>query len=137
LFPRYLFFALRGPRENFQAAEEAKGISAIVRRRYSKVPLQIPNRVMDIIIEWADSEGLCPMAKAMHWFRGKVGDDVEIKDGPLQGLITNIASLQSLDEADEIAVWVKMLGAEHQVTVPASSVNLIAAVPDKPKMATA
>jgi transcriptional antiterminator RfaH len=129
LFPRYIFVALRGPSEGLYAVKGLRGVSCIVRLRFSGVPLQIPNCVMDRIIDWADGEGLVPTATALHWFRGKPGDSVEIKDGPLDGLITCIASVDALDRTDEVSVWVKMLGAEHQVSVPASSVKLIAAVP--------
>jgi transcription antitermination factor NusG len=125
LFPRYVFFALRSPAENFQAAEEAKGVSAVVRLRYSKIPLQIPNKVVDLIMDWADKDGMVPTATALHWFRGKVGDSVEVKDGPLDGLITCIASVDALEASDEISVWVKMLGAEHKVAVPVASVKLV------------
>jgi transcriptional antiterminator RfaH len=129
LFPRYIFVALRDAAEGLYAVKGLRGVSCIVRLRFSGVPLQIPNCVMNRIIDWADGEGLVPTAKALHWFRGKPGDSVEIKDGPLDGLITCIASVDALDRTDEVSVWVKMLGAEHQVSVPASSVKVIAAVP--------
>ncbi len=159
LFPRYLFFALRSPAENFDAIiprkargslrstdalgedikvgdvveidvdarpEPMRGISAIVRYPMSKVPLQIPNAVITRIMDWADSDGLCPTAKALHWFCGKAGDAVEIKDGPLDGLITCIASVDALEASEEISVWVRMLGADHRVSVSAASVKITA-----------
>jgi transcriptional antiterminator RfaH len=129
LFPRYLFVALRGPSESLYAVKGLRGVSCIVRLRFSGEPLQIPNCVMDRIIDWADGEGLVPTATALHWFRGKPGDSVEIKDGPLDGLITCIASVDALERTDEVSVWVHMLGAENQVAVPAANVKLIAAVP--------
>ncbi len=123
LFPRYVFVALRDASEGLYAVKGLKGVACIVHKRFSGVPLQIPNAVMDRIIDWADGDGLVPTAKALHWFRGKAGDVVEIKDGPLDGLITCISSVEVLDSREEVHVWVRMLGAEHQVAVPASSVR--------------
>jgi transcription antitermination factor NusG len=123
-FPRYVFFALRNEDENFHVVRDAKGVSCIVKSSFTKQALQIPNRIMTRIMDWAEEDGRCPMEAAPHWFRGKVGDAVEYTDGPFQGLVARIASISRLDD-DEVSIWVSMLGHEVEKPVPLSTVKLL------------
>jgi len=125
LFPRYLFVALRSPQDSFEGIENAIGVSAIVRLRYSKVPLRIPNAAMTLMMDWADGEGLCPSEVVPHWFKGRLGDKVEYTDGVFQNIVATINSLAPLDSGDEIGIWVTLLGKETEVVAPLSTVKLL------------
>jgi len=123
LFSRYVFVALRHPNETFEAVDTTYGVATVVRRSFSKEPLQIPTPVMDALIEIADAEGLVPSDKPPHWFKGREGDTVELVDEePYFGLVARIASISELDAKGRIRVFLRMLGAEREVDVPLQAV---------------
>jgi transcription antitermination factor NusG len=134
LFQRYVFFALRGPEQNFDAirprnakAEPMRGISSIIKLPMSKVPLQIPNAAITLLMDWADKDGCCPSDRLPHWFKGLVGDHVEYTDGAFDKVIATIASLEPLESGDEIRIWLELLGHKVESTVPLATVKLMEA----------
>lgn len=50
-FPRYVFVALRYVNEAIGPINSVKGVSKLVCRRLSGIPLQIPTRIMDALLE--------------------------------------------------------------------------------------
>jgi transcription antitermination factor NusG len=76
LFPGYLFgrFCLA---EKYRAVRWALGVKDLVRS--GEVPVPVDERIIGMIRERMDTEGIV-------WIGPKVGDEVEIVEGPLRGL---------------------------------------------------
>lgn len=111
-FPRYLFLAMRGmPHENFHDANEADGVSCVVSRLGE--PLQIPNEVMDELMQTADTQGLLgevDMTKRQRYVEGQTVEFVE--ESPFAGFIATIR----VDKGRKVLLWCEQLQAE--ITAP-------------------
>jgi transcription antitermination factor NusG len=127
-FSRYLFVCFTKPTHNHFDVNETFGVSTTV--SVANEPLQIPNAVIDDLMRMADEDGLIRRQEPPHWFQGKVGDTVTLKDeAPFYGLVAEIASVAALDRKDAISVWIDLLGARREVEVG------IGAIADVRKMA--
>lgn len=126
LFARYLFVAFRGRSgESVHAVNETIGVSTVVYTP-GRDPFEIPHPVMDELMERADTDGLIHQAKPAHWFKGRPGQNIELKDeAPYYGLCACIASVADLDKRNEIGIFLRMLGAERRMNVPVTAVAAV------------
>lgn len=125
-FSRYIFVCLRYPSESLYQINETAEISTVVSNR--GVPLEIPAGVIDELMERTDEKGLVRRAKPLHWFRGRVGQKVQLIDeAPFYGLIAELASVADLDRKDQIGIFIDFLGSQREVPVAVQSVARIVA----------
>lgn len=130
-FPRYLFVALRFMHEAIGDINDTIGVARVVSSRFSGTPLQIPNDVMDKLIETTDSDEYEARFRAKpRLFDPHIGDRVII-DGDdnrsaFQGLKGIIASIEGLDRNRRIKVLAEMFGSQHEIEVAAERIAKIA-----------
>lgn len=128
-FPRYLFAALRYDNDAIGDINDTVGVARVVCSRLSGTPLQIPNDVMDRLIEMTSSEEFEAKFKPVL-FEPVIGDQVVIdKDdirSSFQGLKGIIASIEGLDKNRRIKVLAEMFGAEHELDVSAERIAKVA-----------
>lgn len=121
LFSRYIFVELSKPTQSLYDVNETYGVSTVV--HIAGEPLEIPGGVIDELMARTDEIGMVHQEKPPHWFQGKPGDQVQLVDElPYNGLIARLASLQYLDNRGEISIFLNMLGAEREITVPVTAV---------------
>lgn len=130
-FPRYLFACLRFDNEAIGTINDTIGVARVVSSRFSGAPLQIPNDVMDKLIEMTDSpEFEARFMQAPRLFEPKIGERVVLdRDDPsssFRGLEVIIASIEGLDKNRRIKVLAEMFGAEHEIEVSAERIAKIA-----------
>ncbi len=127
LFRSYLFVGMEEG-ASFAPIVDTEGVIAIVSfvgAGGERSPVQIPDGVMDELFARADDEGFVATPRPPHWFRGAVGDRVRLEDdGPLFGLLAEIASLQDLERTSRIGVWIDGLGRRVLATVDAAKVHV-------------
>lgn len=128
-FPRYLFVCFRFDDEAIGTVNDTVGVARVVCSRFSGAPLQIPNDVMDSLIDMTDSPEYEARVKPVMW-EPKIGDRVVIdQDDPwssFQGLKAIIASISGLDKNRRIKVLAEMFKAEHEMEVSAERIAKIA-----------
>lgn len=126
LFSRYIFVALRRRSDNLFDVNETYGVSTVV--SIGGEPLQIPDGVITRLMSLTDADGLVAPKPKEHWFKGKPGDTVEMKDeAPYYGLMAELASVADVDRKDEITIFVELLGAKREVTASATAVAKVIA----------
>ena len=129
-FPRYLFVALRFMDEAIGTVNDTVGVSRVICNRFSGAPIQIPNDVMDKLIDMTDSPEFEARFAQPRPFEPVVGDQVVIdrddNRSAFQGLKGIIASIEGLDKNRRIKVLAEMFGAEHELEVSAERIAKMA-----------
>ena len=123
-FSRYLFAQV--PDNLLAQVHDTTGVSGIVNRRGE--PLHIPDGVVEEIQQKADDTGCLgavDLSTRRSRFRARVGDQFYFKaDGNiLHGLLGRLSSLAKLESHGEVAAFVRFLGSEREVRVPAGLVG--------------
>jgi transcription antitermination factor NusG len=91
------------------------GIKKLV--SFGGAPSAVENRVIDFMREQADPRGLI-VAKSNL----KVGDEVQITNGPFKGLVGIIQ--EPPDTRSRVKVLMALLSRDVQVEVPAAYINI-------------
>ena len=127
-FPRYIFAAVSDGQHH--AVKETSGVCAVV--NVQGKPLEMPQRVVDAVRALADSQGFVPSDDECDRlfkpsFVGRVGDLVVFKrpNHILDGLIGRLSDISRLDRKGEIKAFVRMLGSEREMRLPASLVGAV------------
>jgi transcription antitermination factor NusG len=86
-------------------------------------PIIINSVVIDSIKSTlhCNENGLMPKG---HWFKGQVGDRVELDGSALKGLMAKITDITEIDVTEQITVTIEMLGSERNVKVPVADIKL-------------
>ena len=117
LFPRYLFCRF-DPASLFRAVRYAPDIVQIVSR--GDIPTVVSPDLIDGLRSWAGNEvDLLTLQPSM-----RVGDRVEVTNGPLQGLSGTI--LKEAQERVRVTILLSFLQNGAQLTVERSDLRLIA-----------
>jgi transcription elongation factor/antiterminator RfaH len=113
LFPNYLFVRMDVSSDYYQVVW-CRGVKRVV--AFGGTPAAVESHVVDFMREQADSRGLI-VAKS----RLKVGDEVQITNGPFKGLVGIIQ--EPPDTKSRVKVLMGILSRHVQVEVPASYIN--------------
>lgn len=114
VFSPYLFVRT----DSYLAAQRARGVHSLVKSR--GLPLVVPDAVMKMIVAATDPTGRTdksPRNKSF-WFKPKVGENVNVIDGPFNGFMAEVKSLARLDETGAISAWVTIFGRPTSVDLP-------------------
>lgn len=126
LFPSYLFARTNA----FARIALVRGIVAPVDTPLG--PVVVPEEVLSRLRGICAPDGLvfaADLTKNSFWFRGRPGDTVRVGEAsPFAGFLATITSVSRLDETGEIQAWLDIFGRVTPVSLPHTSVSLIAAV---------
>ena len=96
------------------------GVATVV--SFGELPVEVPVRVITRLFLRLDVDGRIDCRKPkVEAMRFKVGDDVEVRDGPLAGFRAVVVGL-GLDRDQRIRLWLDAFGRTTDVVVPASHV---------------
>jgi transcriptional antiterminator RfaH len=115
LFPNYLFVRIDASSSEYYQVAWCSGVKRLV--GFGGLPSPVEDSVVDFIREQADPRGLI-MAKSNL----KVGDEVQITNGPFKGLIGIIQ--EPPDTRSRVKVLMALLSRHVQVEVPAAYINM-------------
>lgn len=120
LFSRYIFVGLEEG-QGLYLVNEAAGVSTVV--YFDGVPLVVPPPVMAELLTRADEAGLAGtedrVSRRPQFAAGQMARMADCS--PLAGLIAEI----SLDNGNEVMLWVELLGGRRQITVAPEAVGEI------------
>jgi transcriptional antiterminator RfaH len=114
LFPNYLFVRFDVSSEYYQVVW-CRGVKRVV--SFGGTPAVVENSVVDFMREKADSRGLIPAKSNL-----KVGDKVQIANGPFKGLVGIIQ--EPPDTKSRVRVLMGILSRNVQVEVPAGYIDI-------------
>lgn len=107
-YPRYLFCGQReGMTRSVMPINETDGVSTVV--YFGDRPLSIPAKIIQQIMDKADSDGIVAKMDARNKAARKLfdkGDKVRITDGPFSGLLACILD----DDFKGTRVWLEQMG---------------------------
>lgn len=112
LFPSY-FFARFIPIENLRAVKHSQSVIKVV--DFGGVPTSVPDSVIAALKEEMKDEDILEVHVGV-----KVGDTVELTEGPMRGLKGIVNAM--LSGADRVRVLLEFLGRENAVEVPLSKI---------------
>ncbi len=112
LFPSY-FFARFTPTQSIRAVKHSQNVIRIVDFGGRLTP--VPDRVIELIRHEMDGQVVKEIQAGL-----KVGDTVELTEGPMRGLKGIVNSIHSGDE--RVKVLMEFLGRESLVEVKASQI---------------
>jgi transcriptional antiterminator RfaH len=115
LFPNYIFARIDVSSSEYYKVVWCPGIKKLV--SFGGAPSAVENRVIDFMREQADPRGLI-VAKSNL----KVGDEVQITNGPFKGLVGIIQ--EPPDTRSRVKVLMALLSRDVQVEVPAAYINI-------------
>jgi transcriptional antiterminator RfaH len=115
LFPNYLFVRIDVSSSEYYQVAWCSGVKRLV--GFGGLPSPVEDSVVDFIREQADPRGLI-MAKSNL----KVGDEVQITNGPFKGLIGIIQ--EPPDTRSRVKVLMELLSRHVQVEVTAAYINM-------------
>jgi len=118
IFPRYLFADAPNPTPLLCA----RGIVDVLRSGVDRVPLAVPDPVIDALRAVAGEDGRIrswDSTKLSTTLRLRVGDAVKLSGsaGPFAGLTAQISSVADLDRSGQVKVWLEMLGGKVDVSL--------------------
>ena len=114
LFPNYLFVRFDVSSEYYQVVW-CRGVKRVV--SFGGTPAVVENSVVDFMREKADPRGLIPAKSNL-----KVGDKVQIANGPFKGLVGIIQ--EPPDTKSRVRVLMGILSRNVQVEVPAGYIDI-------------
>jgi len=115
LFPNYLFVQIDVASPEYYQVAWCPGVKKIV--SFGGTPATVENSVIDFIREQADTRGLIAAKSNL-----KVGDEVQIANGPFKGLVGIIQ--EPPDTKSRVKVLMAILSRQVQVEVPAGYINI-------------
>ena len=114
LFPNYLFVRFDVSSEYYQVVW-CRGVKRVV--SFGGTPAVVENSVVDFMRDKADARGLIPAKSNL-----KVGDKVQIANGPFKGLVGIIQ--EPPDTKSRVRVLMGILSRNVQVEVPAGYIDI-------------
>jgi transcriptional antiterminator RfaH len=115
LFPNYLFVRIDASSPEYYQVVWCRGVKRVV--SFGGMPSAVENSVVEFLREQADPRGLI-VAKSNL----KVGDEVQITNGPFKGLLGIIQ--EPPDTKGRVKVLMGILSRHVQVEVPGSYINV-------------
>lgn len=115
LFPNYLFVRIDASSPEYYQVVWCHGVKRLV--SFGGTPSPVENSVVDFLKERADRQGVI-VAKSNL----KVGDEVQISNGPFKGLMGIIQ--EPPDTKSRVKVLMAILSRQVQVEVPAGYINI-------------
>jgi len=107
-FPRYLFISLNRETDNWSPIRSTIGVAGMV--RFGGMPAVVPENMIDNLKKNENEFGLQVTEKREL----KLGDKVEIIDGPFQGYK---AIYQKMRSIERVSVLLDIVGKNTQVTL--------------------
>lgn len=107
-FPRYLFINLNKETDNWSAVRSTIGVSGLV--RFGGLPAAVPENMVDALRKNENEFGLQSLEKQEL----KLGDKVEIIDGPFEGYK---AVYQKMKSSERVSVLLDVVGKNTHVTL--------------------
>ncbi|RTE86075.1 MULTISPECIES: transcription/translation regulatory transformer protein RfaH [Gammaproteobacteria] len=107
LFPNYLFIQVDQDQANFNALRSTRGVSGFV--RFGGVPAEVPDQVMQQLIELEASEELSNFSSQFE-----AGSRVQVEEGPFAGLQ---AVYQLAKGEERCLVLLDMLGKQQRIEI--------------------
>lgn len=117
LFPRYLFIQLDLGNENISTIRSTFGVSKLV--SFGVKPAPVPIGFVESLQDAEDAQKRVHISDDHHL---KLGDTIEILNGPFAGHITKIHALKG---ADRVCVLLDILGSENRIELPSDTVTRI------------
>lgn len=115
LFPNYVFVRIDVDSSEYYQVTWCPGVKKLV--SFGGTPAAVENSVIKFMQEQADARGLI-VAKSNL----KVGDEVQIANGPFKGLMGIIQ--EPPDTRSRVKVLMAILSRQVQVEVPAGYINM-------------
>jgi transcriptional antiterminator RfaH len=114
LFPNYLFVRLNLLSDEYYWASWSPGVSRII--NFNGHPTSIEDNIIDLLKMKADGLGIIPARSNL-----KVGQEVRITDGPLEGLLGIIQEPPTAK--GRVKILLQLLNRQTNVEVPVHFVN--------------
>jgi len=115
LFPNYLFVRIAVSSPEYCQVTWCPGVKRLI--SFGGKPAVIEEHVINLIQDQADKDGLIAAKSSL-----KVGDQVQIAEGPFKGLVGIIQ--QPPDAKSRVKVLMELLSRPVQVEVPAGYINM-------------
>lgn len=112
LFPSY-FFARFAPAESLRAVKHSQSVITVV--GFGGTLTSVPDRVIEALKKEMEGQEVREVHTDV-----KVGDTVELTEGPMRGLKGIVNAM--LSGADRVRVLLEFLGRENAVEVPMSKI---------------
>ncbi len=114
-FPRYLFISLDKETDNWAPIRSTIGVAGMV--RFGGMPAVVPEAMIDNLKKSENEFGLQLFEKK----KLKLGDKVEIIDGPFEGYK---AIYQKIKSADRVSVLLDIVGKNTQVILNTHEIEI-------------
>lgn len=120
-YPRYVFADCR--LDDIHKVNAIRYVSRVV--AFGNKPASIPDGIMRVIMAGASSAGMMGSKDEVSRQRFEAAQQVKFVSGsPMQGVLARILKDQG---ARDVQVLLSMMGSERELTVPASSIEAVAA----------
>lgn len=114
-FPRYLFIFLNKETDNWASIRSTFGISGMV--RFGGMPAVVPDNIITNLKSNENEFGLQSFEKKEL----KLGDKVDIIDGPFEG---HKAAYQKMKSTERVSVLLDIVGKNTQVTLSVHELDI-------------
>lgn len=124
-FPGYMFVGLHEG-QGLYHVNNAEAVSTVIYN--GPEPVRVPDSVVEALQDACDEYGAIMFedrTKKAIGFKGKIGDNVKILEGPFASFVGHIAKMTRYDRTGRLEVWLTLMGRTTPVELEIEQVELV------------